>query len=380
MSHLKCQHALHAMKRPSLFTSRLLVALLCLVTLADVTARAQTGRLVRETVHGASLEHSATNESPDRRVSVYLPPSYETATAKRYPVVYLLHGIGDTDAEFTSAWKGNTAEWGTAQGLMDRGVAEGRFGEMIIVMPDERTKMLGSFYVNSSATGNWEDFTTNELVAYIDKKYRTMARAESRGLAGHSMGGHGAIRLGMKHPEIYSVVYAMNPAVLGWAKDLSPENPAFTQLISLKSPEEAFQGNIYLVGALCIAQAFSPNPSRAPFYADLPFKLVEGKPAPDEPAYSKWEENFPLNMAARYKDNLMKLRGFRFDTAWDDEFAHIPPTTRALAHKLTEMRVPFTFEEYNGDHRNRMWGRTGRLYTEVLPYFWLLLDHKDDKR
>ena len=355
--------------------------LLTLLTLLSVSnALAQTGRLVRETVHGASLEHSATGESPDRQVSVYLPPGYDTATAKRYPVVYLLHGIGGTDADFTSPWKGNTAEWGTVQGLMDRGIGEGRFGEMIVVVPDERTKMMGSFYVNSAATGNWEDFTTKDLVAYIDKKYRTLARAESRGLAGHSMGGHGAIRLGMKHPEVYSVVYAMNPAVLGWAKDLSPENPAFAQLVSLKTPEEAFQGNFYLVGALCIAQAFSPNPSRPPFYADLPFKLVEGKPAPDEPAFSKWEENFPLNMAARYRDNLMKLRGLRFDTAWDDEFAHIPPTTRALARKLTEMKVPFTFEEYNGDHRNRMWGRNGRLYTEVLPYFWLLLDAQDAKK
>ncbi|HEX8164044.1 MAG TPA: alpha/beta hydrolase-fold protein [Pyrinomonadaceae bacterium] len=353
-----------------------LVWLSLLTLLSASSALAQTGRLVREVVHGASLERNATGESPDRRVSVYLPPGYDTATTKRYPVVYLLHGIGDADEEFTSPWKGNTAEWGTVQGLMDRGIGEGRFGEMIVVVPDERTKMMGSFYTNSAATGGWEDFTTKDLVGYIDRKYRTLARPEGRGLAGHSMGGYGAIKLGMKHPEVYSVVYAMNPAVLGWAKDLSPENPAFAQLVSLKTPEEAFQGNFYLVGALCIAQAFSPNPARPPFYADLPFKLVDGKIVPDEPAHSEWEENFPLNMAARYKDNLMRLRGFRFDTGWDDEYTHIPPTARALAHKLDELKVPFTFEEYNGDHRNRMWGRNGRLYTEVLPYFWLLLDAK----
>lgn len=99
-----------------------------------------------------------------------------------------------------------------------------------------------------------------------------------------------------------------------------------------------------------------------------------------EPAYSKWSENMPLNMAARHKENLMKLRGIRFDTGWEDEFTHIPITARAFAHKLTELGVDFIFEEYNGDHRNRMWGRTGRLYTEVLPYFSSLLESRTEPR
>ena len=355
-------------------------ALLLLILVAAPVAFAQKeGRLVRETVHGASLENNVTGEATDRNVSVYLPPSYDGAPSKRYPVVYLLHGIGDTDAEFTSAWNNQTDAWGTVRGLMNNGVAEGRFGEMIVVMPDERTKMMGSFYTNSAATGNWEDFTVKDLVNYIDKKYRTLARAESRGIAGHSMGGHGALKLGMRHPEVYSVVYAMNPAVLGWGNDISVENPAFASLFKMTTLEEVMRGGIYSIGGLCVAQAFSPNPSRPPFYADLPYKSVDGKLQPAEPAFSRWQENMPLYMAAQYKANLSKLRGLRFDTAWDDEFTHIPPTTRAFARKLTELGVEHTFEEYNGDHRNRMWGRTGRLYTEVLPYFWLLLDSRNAK-
>ncbi len=83
---------------------------------------------------------------------------------------------------------------------MDEGIAEGRFGELIIVMPDERrTVGGGSYYVNSAVTGNWEDFTTQELVAFVDTNYRTIARASSRGLADHSMGGYGALTLAMKH-------------------------------------------------------------------------------------------------------------------------------------------------------------------------------------
>lgn len=352
-------------------------ALLLSLLVIAAAAAAQEGRVVREKVHGTSLEQNVTGEETDRQVSVYLPPGYDSSPGKRYPVVYLLHGIGDTDGEFTSAWKGQTEAWGTIRGLMNNGVAEHRFGEMIIVMPDQRTKMMGSFYTNSAATGNWEDFTVKDLVNFVDRKYRTLARVESRGLAGHSMGGYGAISLGMKHPEIFSVVYAMNPALLGWGNDVSIENPAFVALFKMTTLEEVFRGSIYSVGGLCVAQAFSPNPNRAPFYADLPYKLVDGRPQQSEPAYSQWTEHMPLHMAAKYKANLVRLRGLRFDTGWEDQFTHIPPTTRAFARKLTELGVEHTFEEYNGDHRNRMWGRTGRLYTEVLPYFWLLLDSKE---
>jgi len=334
----------------------------------------QNGKLVQEKIHGASLEKNVTGESADRSVAIYLPPSYDTSPDKRYPVVYLLHGIGDTEKEFTVAWRNQTEAWGTTEGLMNSGVTEGRFGEMIIVMPDERTKAFGSFYVNSSVTGNWEDFTARDLVNYIDKKYRTIAKPESRGIAGHSMGGYGAITLGMKHPEDFSVVYGMNPAIISWSKDLTPGNSAFSNVLAAKSFDELLPKGIYSVGVVTLAQAFSPNPNRPPFFADFPFNDVGGKLQPAEPAFSRWEENFPVNMVKKYRANLLKLRGLRFDSGYEDEFLFIPPNCRALSAELSGNGIEHIFEEYNGDHRNRMWGRTGRIYTEVLPYFWLLLE------
>ncbi|MDQ3062407.1 MAG: esterase family protein, partial [Acidobacteriota bacterium] len=184
-----------------------LLPLLALITTLNIFP--QSGRIVRETVHGISLEKNVTGESPDRSVFIYLPPSYDVSPAKKYPVVYLLHGIGDTNEVWIREWRKDTAGYGTIPALMDKGIAEGRFGEMIVVMPDERTKAFGSFYVNSSATGNWADFTAKDLVGFVDGKYRTLADAKSRGIAGHSMGGYGAITLGMKHPEIFSVIYGM---------------------------------------------------------------------------------------------------------------------------------------------------------------------------
>jgi S-formylglutathione hydrolase len=337
---------------------------------------AQEGRLVREKVHGTSLEKTVTGESADRTVSVYLPPSYDTSPNKRYPVVYLLHGITDTDEEWITPWTKSGDPWQTVQGVMNRGIAEKIFGEMIIVMPDELTKWGGSFYTNSTATGNWEDFTVKDLVSYIDRKYRTLARPSSRGIAGHSMGGYGAIKLGMKHPDVYTVIYGMNPAVLDWGRDLRIDNPAFAFLLREKiaSRDDALRGGLYALGIIVVGQAFSPNPERAPLFFDLPFAVVDGEPQPAEPAFTKWNENMPVQMVQKYASNLRTLRGLRFDSGYEDEFTHIPPTARALSAALTARGIDHKFEEYNGDHRNRMWGRTGRLATEVLPYFWMLLD------
>ena len=332
----------------------------------------QGGKIVSEKIHSPSLEKTATGESPDRDVAVYLPPNYDASPAKRYPVVYLLHGIGDTH----ETWLDDGGEdWSNIKSVMDKGIGEGRFRAMIIVMPDERTKWFGSFYVNSAATGNWEDFTVKDLVNFVDRKYRTLANPSSRGIAGHSMGGYGAITLATKHPEVYSVVYGMNPGLIGWGGDLTIDTPAFKSVLAAKTLDEILQGGALMAGTLTVAQAFSPNPNKPPFYADFPFAMINGKVQPNEPAYGKWMENFPVNMVGKYKSNLLKLKGLRFDSGYDDEYRFIPINSRALSLVLTSHGINHVFEEYNGDHRNRMWGRTGRLSTEVLPYFETLLEH-----
>ncbi len=348
------------------------IPLALLLCLATFPVQAQQGRLVEETVHGVSLEKNVTGESADRTVVVYLPPSYDTAPQKRYPVIYILHGIGDNHEQWIRPWRPGD-EWATIQDVMNRGIAEGRLHEMILVVSDQRTQMAGSFYTNSAATGNWEDFTVRELVAHVDNKYRTLTRASSRGLMGHSMGGYGALKLGMKHPDVFGVVYGMNPAILGWALDVSPENPAFARALRA-TPENLGELGFYAAGALCLGQAFSPNTEKPPFFADLPFEVRDGRLQPAEPAFSRWEVNMPLYMAKDYRENLLKLRGLRFDSGDADEYTHIPPTSRAFSDRLTSLGVPHIFEEYNGDHRNRLWGRDGRINTLIFPYFSRLLE------
>lgn len=344
-----------------------LAALLCLVP----ASRAQ-GQLILDRVHGYSLEDTLTGESADRTIAVYLPPSYADSPDRRYPVLYLLHGIGGTHADWTRPGM-QGQPWQTLQDVMDRGIAAQRIAELIVVAPDQLTRGGGSFYTNSEVTGAWEDFTVVDLVGHADSTYRTLAWAESRGIAGHSMGGYGAIKLGMLHPDVYQVVYGMNSGLLGFAADLLAENTAYERALVAKPADLNPQVEFYVLSFWCVAQAFSPNPDNPPFFADLPFELVEGSLIP-APAYERWKSEMLLYTVADHRKNLLALRGLRFDSGRYDQYTHIPPTNLALSERLTELGVPHVFEDYNGDHRDRLWGEEGRLATVVLPYFSRLLE------
>ncbi len=149
------------------------------------------------------MEGNLDGDSAARSVTVYLPASYKKNTSQRYPVVYFLHGYTDDDAKFY----GFSKHWMTLPPILDTAFAKGNANEMIVVTPNAFTRFQGSMYSNSITTGNWEDFVAKELVAYIDSHYRTVAKAGSRGLAGHSMGGYGALRIGQKYPDVFSSIY-----------------------------------------------------------------------------------------------------------------------------------------------------------------------------
>lgn len=155
------------------------------------------GQVVQITVHSHALENNRVKDSPDRAVSVYLPPDYDAGT-RRYPVVYLLHGYTGTER----GWM-NPAYVGLPD-IMDRLLQHRAIEPMFVVMPNSFNRFGGSFYSNSALSGNWEDFIVRDLVEYVDAHYRTIPQAGSRGIAGHSMGGYGALRLGMDHPEVFS--------------------------------------------------------------------------------------------------------------------------------------------------------------------------------
>lgn len=339
--------------------------LLCLINLLLVQTSliAQTRPIVEETIHSRALEGNLAGDSPDRRVYVYLPPDYRQAWTRRYPVIYLLHGYQGSYRQ----WMAGGKEWNILD-VMDNLIVQGKVREMIIVMPDANNRYGGSFYTNSVTTGNWEDFLTTDLVKHIDAKYRTLARAASRGIAGHSMGGYGAIKLGMKHPEIFGAVYGLSSCCLGWGGDLSADNHAWDTTLSFRVLTDLEPNDdIYLAQAFMgLSAAWSPNPASPPFFVDY---LVAGKGSirkTNESVYARWSANMPLAMVDQYRSNLGHLRGIAFDVGTQDQFAHIPLTSRALSQALRQNKINHTFKEYEGDHNNRVPERIG---TEMLPFF-----------
>ena len=340
--------------------------LVILLALINALCFGQKSEVILDSINSKSIGKTITQEDPVRKIAIYLPPGYANST-KRFPVLYLLHGIGDDYTEFT----GDTIKNNNIGDLMDMGIAANKFGEMIIVMPNEKTNWFGSFYTNSSVTGSWADFTTHELVNFIDTKFRTMANPDSRAIAGHSMGGYGALTLAMTHPGIFSVAYGMNAALVCFCGEITPGNPAVQKSVKAKTYEELMATqNAISFGLLTVAQAFSPNPKRPPFFADYPFKMQGTKLVINTAAYNQWQAKNPVQMTEKYKGNLLKLKAIKFDSGNEDEYQFIVVNNRSFSKKLTELQIPHEFEEYNGDHRNRLWGKEGRIYNDVLPFIF----------
>jgi S-formylglutathione hydrolase FrmB len=270
-------------------------------------------------------------------------------------VLYLLHGFTDSD----SNWFGlHGPHFVNVQRAVDRAYAGGAT-EMIIVMPDAYTRYLGSMYSSSATIGDWEGFVTRDLVSYIDEHYRTLAQRASRGLAGHSMGGYGTIRLGMKYPQVFSSLFAMNPCCLGAL--LEPNVEVMERAAKVRTDEEIVAADFFTKAMLASAAAWSPNPGNPPRYFDLP--IVDGKLVPE--TIAKWAANAPLAMVHQYVPNLKQFDAIAID-AGDKDLPLIPDTVRTLDGMLTAYGIAHTAEIYEGDHVNRV---EERLEKKVLPFF-----------
>lgn len=325
----------------------------CLL-LAQVRGAVPNGTVERVKVHGASLEGNLIGDSSDRDVSIYLPASYERETGRRYPVVYLLHGFTASDAR----WFSPTEGWLHVPTVMDRAFAQTGNREMIIVVPNAFNAFQGSMYSASATIGDWEGFITRDLVSYMDSHYRTIPRRQSRGLAGHSMGGYGTARLGMKYPEVFSSIYLLSPCCM--APNMNAGQAARSPAEDVKTVAEIAKADFGTKAQLASAAAWSPNPNKPPLYLDLPTE--NGQPQPM--VLAKWAANAPLAMVDQYVPNLKRLKAIAMDAG--DQDRAIAATVRSLHEALDIYRIPHMFEIYAGDHTNHV---AERIELTMVPFF-----------
>ena len=360
---------------------KLLISLLFYVLLgAQLIAQdIPKGKIVVQRFLSKSIQGNIGGEDPMRRVTIYLPPGYSDSK-NVYPVIYFLHGFLIDDSLMLM--------YGQLDKLMDAAIASGKIKPTIMVLPNSDTRYKGSFYTNSTFTGNWADYIAKDLVEYVDKNFRTIPKRDSRGLAGHSMGGNGALKLGMLFPDVFGAVYSLSPAVLNWSHEFSLESPAFKTIQSFKNESEAFKilqakgmdeegvKQFYVLVMTNLARIYSPNKGAPPFDADFPVSYKGDSMIINDKVVKKWEMNFPFNMIEPNLSSLKKLNALKIDWGRNEENLHIPVTSLQFSKKLESLGIDHFAEEYIGTHTDKIAGKTGRVYTAMLPFFDAYLKYK----
>jgi enterochelin esterase family protein len=319
------------------------------------------GRVVLEWIESEVLEGNPCGDPRERRVPIYLPPAYDEQPHRRFPVVYLLTG-------FTSRGRAllNDGAWAPAiddrmDALIERERAHpgSGCGELILVMPDCLTRYGGSQYLNSSATGRYEDHLIHEVLPHVDRRFRTLASRAHRGVAGKSSGGYGALVHGMKHADQFAAV-ACHSGDMGFDYCYRGDVPRFCTLLQgaggLERWFEAFtkkvqksKDDFLALNILAMAAAYSPNPKSPPFGIDLPCDLETGEFRDD--VWARWLELDPLHLVETHADALRSLALLYLDCGTEDEF-HLQHGARALGRRLDALRIPHHRQEFADGHMN----------------------------
>ena len=311
-------------------------------------------------IHGAALEGNLEGDAVDRDVIVFLPPSYQKDKKRRYPVVYALHGYSIGAEQWTH-------EIHVPQTIEGAFAQDSR--EMIVVLPDSKTIYNGSMYSSSVTTGDFENYIARDIVAYTDAHYRTIPNRTGRGLVGHSMGGYGASRIGMKHPDVFGALYIMSPCCMssmagggpGPADQMKERAIAGEKKVAgAKSPADlAAQSPGFASAQYATAAAWAPNPKNPPLYFDLPTK--DG--VPQSEIVAKYAANAPLAFVDQYTGNLKQYRAISMDVG-DQDGLRFDATK--LHNIFDSYGIANTFEIYSGTHVSAV---ADRFQNHVLPFF-----------
>ena len=311
------------------------------------------GRIVVERLQSAVLLDNPLGDPAERELWVYLPPGYDHDPEARFPVVYCLTGFTGRGQMLlnTQPFTPSIAE------RMDALILKGAVAEMILAMPDCFTRLGGSQYINSYAVGRYEDYLIEEIVPFVDERFRTRAERGSRAVMGKSSGGYGALVQGMRHADVFGLVashsgdayfeYCYPPDFIKYVREMGEADPS-SFLEKFWAEERKGKEDVTLLNVLAMSACYSPEPS-APLGFRLPFDTRTGEIIPE--VWERWLEHDPVRMVERYVTELRSLKLLYLDAGTRDEFA-LDLGARVLAARLKEHNVPFFREEFADGHFN----------------------------
>ena len=329
--------------------------------LDDDLAGPPWGRPLAGVLDQLVIESEVLGENPlgdpaRRPLLVYRPPGVACGRpSARVPSVYVIQGYsGQVDM-----WLARTAFEPTMVERLDEMFSAGTCPEAIIVFVDAWTSRGGSQFLNSTSTGRYLDYLCDEVVPFVDERYRTLTSRDHRGLAGKSSGGYGAMVVPMLRPDVFGALashagdalfeccYLREFALVARALrdhfdgsfEVFRERLAATDHFDWSRFGKPFE----IYGYAC---AYSPDPDR-PGDALLPFEISTGRLI-DE-VWRRWLELDPVRMAARHADALRSMRRIYLDSGRSDEY-FLDLGAQAFSQELDKLHVEHSLELFEGKH------------------------------
>jgi len=311
------------------------------------------GRIEDHTIHGKSLEGNALGDPADRPLWVYVPPGYDDDPGRRYPSIYAIQGLtGQLDM-----WRNRSAFRLNYPELLDRAMAGGECPPAVVVFVDCWTSLGGSQFLDSPGTGNYHSFLCEEVVPFVDDRYRTLADRDHRGIQGKSSGGYGAMVTPLLRPDLFGGLATHAGDALFEACYL----PEFRE--SVRALRDHYHGSFdefwkdfrsrppmskdsdgVLMNDWCMAACYSADSDGT---VRLPFDTETAELDPE--VWERWLARDPVRMIPARADAARSLRAVYIDAGKRDEW-YLDLGAQAVKRLFDGLGVETFFELFDATH------------------------------
>jgi Putative esterase len=311
------------------------------------------GRIDELVIESEALRGNPLGDPHRRPLWVYCPPEYEESE-RRYPSIYVIQGMtGQIDM-----WRNRSAYRRNFPELLDQLFAGADVHPAIVVFVDCWTSYGGSQFLDSPGTGRYHTYLCDEVVPFVDERYRTLADREHRGIAGKSSGGYGAMVTPMLRPDIFAGL-ATHAGDALFESCYAQEFPSVARALRdeydgsyerfwedfRSRPPLSKKHDHELVNSYCMAACYSANEDGS---VDLPFDVATSELLPE--VWERWLAWDPVRMAPRYAEALRSMRAIYIDAGRRDEF-FLDLGAEAFRRALDELGITDVyFELFDGAH------------------------------